>query len=102
MNFLTYLSKYTSAKMVYIQKRRANRIQGMDLSLVEHSLKKLEVEPAAETMTGSGVEHKIKAKKVKHASLEKVLTEIGINTGTKVKAKKLTPIDTTVLLRSTE
>ncbi len=88
--------------MVYIQKRRANRIMGSDLSLVEHSLKKLEVQPVAEAITGSGVVHNIEKKKVKHASLQKVLTEIGINTGIKVKSKKLTPIDTTVLLRSTE
>lgn len=92
--------------MTYIQKRKANRCYGQSLNLVEHAMKKLEVEPAADTAGTGVIEIKERPKRnyKKGASnafaLNKVLEEIGINTGLKVKQKKLSPIDTTVLLKA--
>lgn len=90
----------------YRNKIRARRFEDTNVKIVEHGLAGASIsttssgEPPAQSIAGkkSRVTTNIVAIREQNRSLNKVLNEIGVKTGRQVRAKKLSPIDTTMLL----
>jgi hypothetical protein len=96
--------------MTYIQKRLAKRCANLgDVVLIDHDLSNgvdsmiiSEVRPSS-VISGNGmVKRKRGVGAKKSPPLDKILAQIGIKTGAKLKCKKMSPIDTSMLLTISE
>ncbi len=80
--------------MVYIQKRRNSRmsadIELLPLTMGANGMNALSIQTGGKKETHA---------KQKVRKLEKIFNEIGLATGSNIKCKKLSPIDTTVLVK---
>ena len=95
--------------MTYIQKRLAKRNCNLgDVILIDHELSKRvdglvfnEVRSNS-GISGNGIVKRRGTGAKKSPPLDKILEEIGIKTGAKLKCKKMSPIDTSMLLTKSE
>ncbi len=96
--------------MTYIQKRLAKRNYNLgDVILIDHELsKRVDGMVVNEVKSNSGISGNGMVKRSrgtgakKSPPLDKILEEIGIKTGAKLKCKKMSPIDTSMLLTKSE
>lgn len=94
-------------KMVsYRNKLRARRFEDTNMKIVEHGLANVDCSGGEYTDVATPAAVKVKGKgkgkekgKEREKSLNRVLEDIGARTGKQIRAKKLSPIDTTMLLR---
>lgn len=92
--------------MTYIQKRLAKRNYNLgNALLIDHELSKrvdgMVVSEAGsnEGFSGNGTVKRSRGTGAKKSPpLDKILEEIGVKTGVKLKCKKMSPIDTSMLL----
>ena len=94
----------------YRNKLRARRFEDTNMKIVEHGIANVSCEggeyaatrlsscPVITGATVTPVAVKVKGKE-REKSLNRVLADIGARTGKQIRAKKLSPIDTTMLLR---
>lgn len=78
----------------YRNKLRARRFEDTNMKIVEHGIDNMAV--GGEYAIADTPTVKVKGRE---KSLNRVLADIGARTGKQIRAKKLSPIDTTMLLR---
>ena len=91
--------------MTYIQKRLAKRNCNLgDVILIDHELsKRVDGLVFNEVRSNSGISGNGRGTGAKKSPpLDKILEEIGIKTGAKLKCKKISPIDNSMLLTKSE